>query len=119
MVNFDVPRKGKIYVDPDAIDETGEEIAARKRDYTHTRCEDLEGGCPIGHTLNKEHTHCEACFTCEHTDRVGFCVHPVNIDNEIKEGRARPLFHNPSFPELEAHYKLMGEARAFRAVDKR
>lgn len=93
---------------------TSDEIAATKNEYTHTRTEDLTDGCPIGN-----HGIPDACFDCTYTDRVGYCVHPVDIDTEIKAGRAKPMYHNPMVPEVIANRKLLAEARAFRAVDKR
>jgi hypothetical protein len=91
-----------------------DEIAAAKREYTHTRTEDLTDGCPIGN-----HRIPDACFDCDYTDRVGFCVHPVNINEEIKAGRALPMKHDPTVPEVVEDRKRQVAAFAFRAVDKR
>ena len=89
-------------------------IAAKKREYTHTRLEDLTDGCPIGN-----HGIPDACFDCTYTDRIGFCVHPVDIDTEIRAGRALPMYHDPIVPEVVADRKRQVAAFAFRAVDKR
>ena len=93
---------------------TGDEIAATKNEYTHTRTEDLTDGCPIGN-----HGIPDACFDCGYTDRVGFCVHPVDIDTEIRAGRAKPMNHDPIVPEVVADIKQRAYNLAFRAVDKR
>jgi hypothetical protein len=90
-----------------------EEIARSKKEYTHTKINELADGCPIGQSIP------HACFDCTYTDIIGMCVHPIDIQTEIFAGRAQPMRHDPSFPELEADRKRQAEARAFRAVDKR
>ena len=91
-----------------------DEIAAAKREYTHTRTEDLADGCPKGHNNIPD-----ACFDCGYTDRIGFCAHPVNIDEEIRAGRALPMKHDQTVPEVVEDRKRQVAAFAFRAVDKR
>jgi hypothetical protein len=90
-----------------------DEMAAAKTEYTHTRTEDLENGCPLG--FSPPH----ACFDCDYTDIIGYCVHPINIQKEIGEGRALPLHHNPTIPEVAEDRKRQVAARIFKEVDKR
>jgi hypothetical protein len=75
--------------------------ANSKREYTHTRTEDLDDGCPIGGLIPSY------CRTCEYTDIIGYCCYPVDINTEISAGRARPLIHNHEWPERQACYEAI------------
>lgn len=74
--------------------ESAEEMAKRKKQYTHTKTEDLENGCPIGRLISS------GCFDCDYTDIIGYCVYPVKINVEIAEGRALPIYRDPTVPEV-------------------
>lgn len=90
-----------------------EAIANCRREYTHTKTEDLENGCPLHRAIHS------GCFECSYTDIIGYCVFPIAIDEEIEAGRARPLSHSHSWPERDAFYEAIRQKAAFKAVDKR
>ena len=66
------------------VSERAAETNRNKAVYPHIKFDKLPGGkCPIGSGFNH-------CIHCDFTDKVGVCCHPVNIQLEITEGRARP-----------------------------
>jgi hypothetical protein len=95
-----------------------EKICASKKEYSHTKTDDLEK-CPIG----KGNMY---CIECDFTDIIGYCCHPIDIQTEIKMGRAQPLrpnFHwaarDKNFAERESDHLHIAEKYAFRKVDRR
>ena len=88
-----------------------------------SRAEKLAAGKDtVAHVL-VDREHCPTkhfnCISCEYTDRIGYCCYPVNIQEEIKAGLARPMPHDWNFPERDQDLQLRAEALAFRDVDRR
>ena len=66
------------------VSERAAEMERKKTVYPHIKLSNLpDGKCPIG----KPFKH---CIDCDFTDKIGVCCHPVNIQEEITAGRARP-----------------------------
>jgi hypothetical protein len=94
---------------------SGEDIAKGKNIVQHTKTEDLKNGCPCSERADIPW----ACLTCDFTDQVGYCCHPINVQKEIGEGRARPLIHDYDWPERKAHYDAIFNRIAYKKVDER
>jgi hypothetical protein len=66
------------------VSEKAAEIERSKTVYPHISLKKLPGGkCPIGNGFS-------SCITCDFTDKIGVCCYPVDIQEEITAGRARP-----------------------------
>jgi hypothetical protein len=91
-----------------------EEVAKMKDVYPHYKIQELKE-CP----QNRTAVALGLCIGCDHTDIVGYCCYPVDIQKEITEGRARPFMHEFNDPKMLAEYNRVANERAFRAVDKR